>query len=1458
MSFPRKKVKWSSNKDIEFSAIDWIECDEPIYNNEVKPEDYDEQFDKLHNKFYTIFVFGVTEEGYSVCLKIKNYQPYFYIKLPDLLIKNDALKEKFNNEFLFKETLNFSKINKSENIYNKKDDTSTYLIGLREKMEHREHKSSLLGDKTTEIKREIFWSFTNNTKYDFLKLNFQSKEGYHFYNSFFKYNKHFPNMIDKRNNNKSYRLDFKLFESELEPILRFFHDTKVKPSGWIKLDKLKYKMKPGMSSCQINIEADYKSIVPIEKGVIPPLIVASYDIEADSSHGDFPLAKKDYKKLANQLVVSYLNKKIKMNKLQKSSPEYKIISDELKDFNFFKKRIIQAFDIESIYYKKQKSSQLSTDDDDDDDDDDTHLTKKVDDDISQVFFKKKDIKSSKDNKIVIERFLKSEEFNLLCKDCLFICNRPIKKIIANQKMKAAIIEVNIRYEKREEYYFKKDRYNPKQCNINDLISIIKDISKKTKIPFEELKTKILAKDVLVKYVNQELKKFFPQVKGDKVIQIGTVFWRYGDDKPLYNNMITLKDTTDIPGVDVYNYNKESQVLLEWTNMIRNYDPDIILGYNIFGFDEIFMYDRANELIAKGDQKNKKYQTFINMGRLNLETYKNIWNCRGKLLKKKLVSSALGSNYLEYFNMPGRVQIDLLKSIQGGLTKLDSYKLDSVAEFYICGSIDKVGRDSETTDTSDYLEIGNIKELEVGNYIIITLKTGEKLENAKKFIIKEVDYDNNSIILADKIAKSMNVMSPRWGIAKDDVTPKQIFEFQKGTNAQRAIIAKYCIQDCALVVRLLKKLDTIVNNFGMSNVCLVPFSYIFMRGQGIKIFSLIINECSQNNFVLPTLEKVRELENDDEIDLTDTVLREEPSLVGLLNNDDNKDNYNASDNGFELNDNFNKIIINNNGFEGAIVLVPKPGIYFVPVCILDFSSLYPSEMIASNLSHDSHCEDEYWLGDGGARRIRALGLDFIDRQYDVFTLIDPKNPNKGKKKTGVRTERFVQYPNGKKGLIPNIEMKLLGARKATKKLMKKETDPFKISILDGLQLAYKVTANSLYGQIGASTSKIFKKAIAASTTAGGRECIYRAKDYCLKNNPGCEVVYGDTDSVFVKFNLVYPDGSYPQTDQEKVQRSIDIGLELQDKLKKDKYFKPPHDLEYEKVFYPLMLITKKRYAGEKFEFDATKSKFTSMGIVLKRRDNAPILKHTYGGVMKKIMKEKNIQSAIDFVKLCCQEIIDNKYELNMFVISKTLSDYYKDPDSIPHKVLANRMTERDPGNKPASNERIPYAYIKVDEKPGEKLLQGDRIEHVNYITEHNLKLDYYIYIKNQLLKPICQIFELVVESMEGFPYQQDYFDNLYDVYFDKYKHDQKKTEKKISALKQNVVAKLIFEEYMVKAINIQNKVNTLDSWMVEEAKITEISNEEEKVEKEETEPIKKLKQSKQHKKPKKQTNISDFF
>ena len=94
----------------------------------------------------------------------------------------------------------------------------------------------------------------------------------------------------------------------------------------------------------------------------------------------------------------------------------------------------------------------------------------------------------------------------------------------------------------------------------------------------------------------------------------------------------------------------------------------------------------------------------------------------------------------------------------------------------------------------------------------------------------------------------------WCQAKDDVSPKDIFRLQKGTSSDRAIVAKYCIKDCVLCLDLMNKLSIIPNNIGMANVCSVPLSYIFQRGQGIKVFSLISKECYNLHYVIPELYK----------------------------------------------------------------------------------------------------------------------------------------------------------------------------------------------------------------------------------------------------------------------------------------------------------------------------------------------------------------------------------------------------------------------------------------------------------------------------------------------------------------------------------------------------------------------------------------------------------------------------
>ena len=138
----------------------------------------------------------------------------------------------------------------------------------------------------------------------------------------------------------------------------------------------------------------------------------------------------------------------------------------------------------------------------------------------------------------------------------------------------------------------------------------------------------------------------------------------------------------------------------------------------------------------------------------------------------------------------------------------------------------------------------------------------------------------------------------------------------------------------------------------------------------------------------------------------------------------------------------------------------------------------------------------------------------------------------------------------------------------------------------------------------------------------------------------------------------------------------------------------HALAYEKVLFPFILISKKRYFALKYEEDPTKCKQLSMGLVLKRRDNAPIVKLLYGGVIDILLNNNDLEGSINFLKAELQKMVDGNVDLNNLIISKTLKANYKDPTKIAHRVLASRMGERDEGNRPMVNDRVPYVYIKL--------------------------------------------------------------------------------------------------------------------------------------------------------------------
>ena len=1143
--FPRPEINELDNNDIPimYQITDWF-----IPETDKNKSDYEQ------DENYTIYIYGTTDNNITVCTKVLNFKPFFYIKPP----KNwNGLDDK-----TFKMKVKEFETRLMNDNYN-----SSFKGG-------KTFKKKIIGDdyhshfhKIEIVSKKDFWGFTNNENFRFLKI---------IVNSLFMYNnlKYFFQSKDIISEG------FKLYESNIDPFLRFIHIKEIKPCGWIKISNYDFKDNVPDTICNYNISADWNDIEAIDINKIAPLIIASFDIECTSSHGDFPVAIKDYKKLAQDLC--YLSK------------------CNLDDSNL----------LNYIY---------------------------------QAFFEEVKIK---DNYIINRLYSKTE------------ITDEIKKTLKEN-------EISIR--------FILNKIKLVDIPDDDDDDIDRDSARKlTSKEYNEIE------DAL----NNLLSTILPKLEGDKIIQIGITVNKFGSDEIIYREIISLNDCDDIPNVNIKCCKTESELLLYWKRFMNRLNPDVIIGYNIWGFDIEYIWDRSRELGINGKFK-------MGLGRIRNKT------CN--LVEQKLSSSALGDNIFKLIDTDGIVYIDLLKVIQKDI-KLDSYKLDNVASIYV----------------------------------------GEK---------------------------------------KDDLKPNEIFEKFKGNSQDRSIIAKYCIQDCILVNKLLHKLKIVENNIGMGNVCLVPLNYLFRRGQGIKIFSLVANECMKKNYLIPV---IKNFIIDDDTD----------------------------------------------GYEGAIVLDPKEGIYLdEPIVVFDYGSLYPSSMICRNLSHDTYIIDDKY------KNIKDDNIEIIKVSYDLYEGLGDK-----KEKTGVKDCYFARYKDGQKGVIPDILEMLLNQRKNTRKKMEYKTvitkngenlsgaieendneiiiidvdlgkktkinkdqiiniqdtySKFESAVFDALQNAYKVTANSLYGQIGARTSPIYLKDIAACTTSTGREMIMLAKNF-VESNYDADVIYGDTDSIFCKFKIKNENG-LEIIGKDALPYAIKIGQEVEGKIKK--YLPYPQKLNYEKSLFPFILFSKKRYVGNLYENDANaKPKQKSMGIVLKRRDNANIVKKVFGGIIDIILNKHDLNLSIKFLRDELKDLVEGKTDIKDLILSKTLRGFYKDPTKIAHKVLADRIGVRDPGNKPAVNDRIQYIYIKNKEAK----LQGDKIETPEFIKDNQLEPDYLHYITNQIMKPILQLYVLCLEDLDIYSQEPDYWIKIEEELKlkDMYKDDTRR-KNRLENLKLMKVQELLFDEFIYK-------------------------------------------------------------
>ncbi len=1607
-----------------------------VYDESPPVDEESEEGARREPPKFMIQMFGVNETGETCSIVINDYKPFFYAKVSDRWTDIDA-------GALHRELLKVSSgITSCELVQHKK------LYGFSAGKEHK-----------------------------FVKISFRNTYAFNTIKRLWYTQDRFGNNVLSTYMFKATKLE--IYESNIPPILRYFHINNVSPSGWVQIfvNKAQTPATPN-TTCDFEYICSTSAIKPLpDKETRVPFKICSFDIEASSSHGDFPLPKKSYKRLASNIVDVY--PKYKPNGVDKSSALLTLI-------------ILAAFghgsfdNIDLVYPKRIPSKG------------------QVDQMIKTLLSS-----SIKD----AEKMASSEAMSVMTITKMFEQMRQEDTGGCGSGEGGDGDDSDEDGDEPQTHFYKKKPKTPALTSKTTIIDVLEnsDYDREQKVNF----------------IDTAMVSIFPALEGDKVTFIGSTFMKYGEPEPYLNHCLVLGTCDPVPNVVIETTKNEQELLLKWTELIQQENPDIIIGYNIFGFDYEFMFRRAEEnrcateflMLSRnrGDMCGKQSKT----GELSIENAK--------------VALASGEYDLRYFKTAGRLQIDMYTYFRRDFN-LSSYKLDDVAGQYIGDDIKKIVlTTSEAHGDTTELHSRNLTGLSINDFIHVEITgfTSDYYGDGKKLKVVDIQPGGIIVVLGHhniEISKSV-----KWGMAKDDVTPQDIFRLANGSATDRAIVAKYCIQDCNLVHHLMNKIDVITGYVEMSRICSVPISFLVFRGQGIKLTSFVAKKCREKNTLMPDLDR----------------------------------------NG------------GNEGYEGAIVLPPKCKMYMDnPVACVDYASLYPSSMISQNYSHDSKVwTKEYDLtgaliGETGDKDEKTgiyiydnlPGYEYIDIEFDTFRYVRKTPTSRAEKvKSGTMMCRWAQLPDGQKSIMPSILEELLGARAQTRKMIKTEKDPFMQNILDKRQLGYKVTANSLYGQCGAKTSTFYEKDVAASTTATGRmmityakrmieevygnmeyetaehgivltkaEYVYgdsvanytpvyvrvggvefdictienlaekygngkwvrcveegkQEKEFCelegieswtetgwtklhrvirhalaphkkmfrilthtgvvdvtddhslLKPNGDeispkevgigtellhhalpaaivmegnnisvgearimgfffgdgscgsydcpsgkknswalnnasmdiinkyvklCEITYGEfewrymdtiessgvykispkcekygsiakfveyyrekmyynkakiipveilmgsdevrqsfweglydadgdkdasgiiridqknqisashicwlasslgwktsintrsdkpeifritltknaqkrnpnaikkmlelpdytgfvydlttenhhfaagignmvvhnTDSVFFTFNLQDPRTGENIRGKKALEVTIEIAQDVAHLC--SSFLKAPMELTYEKTLMPFVLLSKKRYVGMLYETDANKGKLKYMGLSLKRRDACDYLKDTYGGILNILMKENNVERAIDFLDKSLNDLIEGNVPMEKLMITRALRSDYKNPNQIAHKVLADRIAERDPGNKPKPGDRVKYAFIVTNKA---KALMGDRIETPEFINSEGLKIDYTHYITNQLMKPLQQLFGLAVESIWEYQRKpsavktfkkemaamEKEFGSDWELYM-------KKREKYCSAK----VKTLLFDKVLNRISNEKNKIQTITSF-----------------------------------------------
>lgn len=755
--------------------------------------------------------------------------------------------------------------------------------------------------------------------------------------------------------------------------------------------------------------------------------------------------------------------------------------------------------------------------------------------------------------------------------------------------------------------------------------------------------------------------------------------------------ILFGQTNPVESVDRLIEVDDEYSLLEWFDKcIDEEDPDVLIGYNTFGFDNKYLHAR-NSIYAR-----------------EFDNFSCLKNGTVKVDSKKWKSSGYGYNIVTLLDVEGRIQVDMFTIIKRDY-KFPMYKLDYTANFFL----------------------------------------GEqKHDVSPKDMFRAFAKNQKGIRLAKKKPDNQTLKSSKKAMAK---------------------VIGYGIQDSWLPLKLFDKLKTWISLIELSSIVGVTVTELFTRGQQVRGYSLIYDLCAKTGFVVtkrdyPIIPYAGAFVVPPKQGKHKNVLcLDFKSLYPSIIMANNIDFSTIRKPGQEFKD----------PDKSFIVTVNQEDIDMKVTNNLEENDF---GQVDDDFREDQDDEDDELIfekDDNPEEELSLLGIDKDDEP------LDPK------KKYTKYTFSFVK-PEVRKGIIPTLMRSLVDERNNVRKeltayeeIMERvnksddlsleelklefqalsEKSPsnkvyqiankilnqtecldklqvslwrLRMVVLDKQQLGLKLTANSLYGFMGAQTNGILPFIEGAMVvTFLGKRYIRRCIRYLIETYDAV-IIYGDTDSVmFIIFGV----------DRYNI---CEWGQKLAKEL--SKLFPPPLELDFEKGMI-MISFTKKRYAAYLINEDGSykMDKKTGLpylfvrGITIARRDNCAWLRDSYTDILRNILDDNDILSSyklvVDSVLQLLYNIVDPVKELSVI---KTLNADYK--NNCPMKIFGDRLREM--GKPIAPGERLEYIVLEHpnDNKPDKPKL-GEKMILVEDYNPEIHKIDMVYYIEKIFKNNIDQLFKV---------------------------------------------------------------------------------------------------------------------